>query len=100
MHVESFDHKISLTSIEVLVLDLTFGITVQCVSIVCTKLFYVEVRSTGTDLFIRCKSDADLSMRKSFFDDLFCHGKNLCDSRLVICPKKCGSVSCDQSSAL
>ena len=73
MHVESFDHKISLTSIEVLVLDLTFGITVQCVSIVCTKLFYVEVRSTGTDLFIRCKCNAQRSVRNLFFLYTFDH---------------------------
>ena len=58
MYIESLDHKISFTSIEVLILDLTFGITVKCIAIVSTELFYVEVRSTGTDLFIRCKCNA------------------------------------------
>ena len=67
MYVESFDHEIRFACVEVLVLDLSFGITVQCVSIVCTKLFYVEVRSTGTDLFIRCKCNAQRSVRNLFF---------------------------------
>ena len=73
MYVESFDHEIRFACVEVLVLDLAFGITVQCIAVVSTELFYVEVRSTGTDLFIRCKCNAQRSVRNLFLLNTFDH---------------------------
>ena len=57
MYVESFDHEIRFACVEVLVLDLAFGITVQCIAVGSPELFYVEVRSTGTNLFIEVSTE-------------------------------------------
>ena len=99
MYVESFDHEIRFACVEVLILDLAFGITVQCIAVVSTELFYVEVRSTGTNLFIRCKCYAQRSVRNLFFLNAFDHCHDLCDSGFVISSENSRAVRSDQCTS-
>ena len=43
MNAEAGDLEVSLAGVEVLILDLAFGIAVQSVTVFCAELFYIEM---------------------------------------------------------
>ena len=99
MYVESFDYEISFACVKVFILDFTFCVSVQCVTVVCIKTFYIEMRSAGSNLFIRSKCNTDRSVRNILFIQMFDHCKNLGDSGFIVGTENGCTVCCNQCTS-
>ena len=68
MDAKTGDFKIGFACIEIFILNLAFGISVQCVGKIGSEFFYIKMCSSGTDFLIGGKCDTDGSVRNIFFD--------------------------------
>ena len=100
MNAHTFNIETCLACVEVLKLDLALGISVQRVSVVCAKLFHIEVGCACTNLLIRCKCNTDGAVRDVLCLDHFDGSQDLSDTCLVVCAQDGCPVRCDQCAAL
>ena len=99
MDTDTCDVKACFACVEVLVLDIAFRISVQRVSVICPEPFYVKVRSSGADLFIRRKCYTDRAVRNVLFLKKFYYSKDLSNPCLVVCAQNGGAVGGNQSAS-
>ena len=96
MYIDTVNDKVGTCRVKILVGNLTFIITVYRVGIFGFKIIQVKQIRTCTDLFIRGKTNPDITVWSSFRDQLFQSGHDFSNARLVICAEKCCSVGGDQ----
>ena len=99
MNILPVDFKFCFTGIEILVLDLAFSISVHCIGNFSIKSFKIEMSSTASAFFIRCKCYAQRSVRNLFFLNAFDHCHDLCDSGFVISSENGCAVRSDQCTS-
>ena len=87
MYIKAFHVKDRFAGIEVLVLDLAFCVSVQCIGLFRSELLYVKMSRTCPDLLVRCKCNAERSVWYLLVLKSFNQGKNLGDACLIICAK-------------
>ena len=92
------DRHLGLIGIEVLILNLTFGVSVHGVGKIRIKFFDIKMIRSSANFLIRSKSDRNLTMWDIFSQNPFCHGHDLCNSGLVVCTEDGISVAGDQST--
>ena len=98
VYIHAFDLKDRICGIEVLILNLTFGVSVHGVGKIRIKFFDIKMIRSSANFLIRSKSDRNLTMWDIFSQNLFCHGHDLCNSGLVVCTEDGISVAGDQST--
>ena len=62
MNTQSFHFKLSGCGVKRFIFNLSHGSTVNSVSIFSTELIHIEIFSTITHFFIRCKPDLYITM--------------------------------------
>lgn len=96
MDAESLNIKTCFARIEVFVLNLSFCVAVQCVTVLGTKLLYVKAGGSRSDFLIGSKSNADRPVWNIFCLQTFNQSKNLGNSCLVVSSKDGGAVTGNQ----
>ena len=84
MNILPVDFKFCFTGIEILVLDLAFSISVHCIGNFSIKSFKIEMSSTASAFFIRCKCYTDLTMRNLLCLQDFQQLHDFCNTGFVV----------------
>ena len=92
MHTFSFNRKLCLTGVKILILNLALSVPVQCVGNIRIKSIKIKVCRSRSTLLIRSKSNADLAVWNLLFYHCLKHLHNLRNSRLIINPKNCAPI--------
>ena len=98
VYIHPLDLKDRICGIEVLILDLTFGIAVHGIGKISIKFFNVKMIGASADFLIRSKSDGDRTVWDLFCQYSFCHSHDLCNSGFVIRSQNRISIAGDQST--
>ena len=101
MYIDSVDHRLRGSRVEVLVFQLTNSASVYRIGKICAELLQIKVIHSAADFFIRRKSNRDrrvLLLRMRQQPGRHCH--NLRNSGLIIGSQQCGSVRDDQRLSL
>ena len=100
MDVHTVHLKFCTTGVEILINDFRFIAAVQGISVICAKARDIKQVCAAADLLIRCKCNANLSVRTLSLHKLLHHGHDLCHPGLVICAKQRRTVRRDQRPPL
>ena len=99
VYIKSFNVKICLAGIEIFILNFAFCVTVNCIGVFGTKLFYVKMLSSPANFFIRCECHTYCSMRYIVFLQMFYHSQDFSNTCFVISAKNSASVRRDNCAS-
>ena len=98
MNIHAADPEFSFGGVEVLILDLTLRIAVQCVGKVSAEFFHIKMSGAHADLFVRSKGDGNGTVGDIFVQNPFCHGYDFSDTCLIVSSQDRCSIACDQGA--